>query len=340
MITYADYPPFVAADIARLRRRIEASDIPPKISDSNLLIASWNIRSFGDLFESFEENPGSPKRNLRGLAYIAEVVRCFDVIALQEIRRETSAVRRLMDDFLGPDWALILSDVTVGDRGNAERLGFLYDTRRVSPSGLAGEVVLPPTADGDPVEQFDRTPYLVGFQAGGRRFTLLTAHIRFSDDPEDRIPELEAFAAFTARELRDRSRFPGAEESNLIVLGDFNIDRRGDNPLFQAFIQEGLVVPEPLRGMKTTTGQDAKFYDQIAWFMGDMGLVFNDRAGVIDFVGAVYKELGSRQLPSRLSDHFPLWVELITDRSIEQLATVLGIDPAMPDPLGPANVPE
>ena len=34
----------------------------------------------------------------------------------------------------------------------------------------------------------------------------------------------------------------------------------------------------------------------------------------------------------RLSDHFPLWVEFFTDRSVEAMATVLGIDPAMPDP--------
>lgn len=69
-----------------------------------------------------------------------------------------------------------MSDVTAGDKGNTERSAYLFDTRRVTPSGLAGEIVLPPTPDGDPEEQFDRTPYLVGFVAGGERFALLTAH--------------------------------------------------------------------------------------------------------------------------------------------------------------------
>ena len=51
----------------------------------------------------------------------------------------------MLDEFLGSDWGVILSDVTAGAKGNAERFAFLYDRRRVAPSGLAGEIVLPPT---------------------------------------------------------------------------------------------------------------------------------------------------------------------------------------------------
>jgi hypothetical protein len=34
----------------------------------------------------------------------------------------------------------------------------------------------------------------------------------------------------------------------------------------------------------------------------------------------------------RVSDHFPLWVEFLTDRSVEAMARTLGVDPANPDP--------
>ena len=68
-------------------------------------------------------------------------------------------------------------------------------------------------------------------------------------------------------------------------------------------------------GLKTTCGTEPKYYDHIAWFMGNMDLNFNDRAGVIDFADAVYPELTTRQMSYRVSDHFPLWVEFITDRS-------------------------
>jgi endonuclease/exonuclease/phosphatase family metal-dependent hydrolase len=334
---HADYPAPVAEDVVRLRRRLDAANVPPRRTDHNLLVGTWNIRHLGAVHPEWAENAQSPKRNLRALAYIAEIVRRFDVVAIQEVKRDTTAVRLLVDDFLGPDWALMLSDVSAGDAGNDERLAYLYDRRRVTPSGLAGEIVLP-AVEGAPVEQFDRTPYVVGFRAGTERFALLTAHIRYGERPETRVRELRNVALYTARELRDRARTAGAEEANLIVLGDFNIDRRSGNPLFDAFVSEGLVVPEALRELRTTYGTEAKHYDQIAWFMGDLSLRYARRAGVVDFTGTVFRELTLRQLSDRVSDHFPLWVEFITDRSPEALARTLGLDPNAPDPF--AGIPD
>ncbi len=89
MMGYSEYPQRVVADIVRLRRRIEASGLPEKVVDSNLLIGSWNIRSFGRVYEQWGENPRSPKRNLRSMAYIAEIVKRFDVVAIQEVKSNT-----------------------------------------------------------------------------------------------------------------------------------------------------------------------------------------------------------------------------------------------------------
>jgi endonuclease/exonuclease/phosphatase family metal-dependent hydrolase len=328
---YAAYPKAVVEDIVRLRRRIHASGLPGKLVDQNLLIGTWNIKRFGDIYDEWQENPGSPKRNRRAMAYIAEIVRRLDVIAIQEVGRDTSGLRLLLDEFLGPDWGVILSDVSAGAPGNDERLTFVYDQRRVQPSGLAGEIVLPPTEAGDPVEQFARSPYIVGFRSCGQQFALLTAHIKYGAVPEDRLPELQALAGFVAKEIRDRTE-AGGEEANLIVLGDFNIDRRLDNPLFQAFASTGLVVPRQLLHLKTTYGTEPKYYDQIAWFMGELDLLYSERAGVIDFTRAVFPELSVARMAYRVSDHFPLWAEFTVDRSKEAMAETLGVDPAMPDP--------
>jgi hypothetical protein len=338
MRTYAEYPPFVAQDIVRLRRRIAASGLPPKIANQNLLIGTWNIRAFGTVFPDWGENPASPKRNLRALACLAEILRGLDIVAIQEVRQDTSGLRCLLADFLGPDWGLILSDVTGGQSGNTERLAFLYDRKRVEPSGLAGEIVLPPTAMGDPQTQFARTPYIVGFRAHGERFALLTAHIDYGATPEERLPEILALAEYTAHEIRDRAVSPAAEERNLIVLGDFNIDRRGDNPLFNAFVSTGLNVPAEIIGLKTTySDTEPKHYDQVGWFMDqNFTLQYTDRAGCIDFAGSIFKEMSKFLMSFRVSDHFPLWVEFNIDRSVEQLGRVLGLDDvqlAMPDPL-------
>lgn len=321
----------IVEDVIRLRRRIAKSGIPRKILDNNLLLGTWNLRGFSKIHPQWEENPGSPKRNLRAMVYISEIIRHFDVIAIQEVKRDTSGIRILVEKFLGKDWGLIISDVTAGDGGNSERLAFIYDRRRVQPSGLAGEIVLPPTRDGNPATQFMRTPYIVGFKSATEGFALLTTHIKYGQSIFERIPEINSLAEYIATEIRDRTKADG-EERNLIVLGDFNIDSRGDNPLFQAFVSTGLVVPPQLLNLKTTFNTNAKYYDQIAWFMGDNDLIDSGKAGVIDFVNAVFKEFTPFDMSFRISDHFPLWVEFLTDRSDERMAVVLGKNPAMPDP--------
>ncbi len=43
-------PEEVLADLARLRLALD-EDLPAKALDRNLLIATWNVRAFGDLTE-------------------------------------------------------------------------------------------------------------------------------------------------------------------------------------------------------------------------------------------------------------------------------------------------
>ena len=63
-------------------------------------------------------------------------------MALVEVKRDLTALR-LLREILGPRWAFIVSDVTEGKPGNSERLGYIFDTRRVRSSGLVGELVIP-----------------------------------------------------------------------------------------------------------------------------------------------------------------------------------------------------
>ncbi len=334
-MNYLDYPPETAADVVRVRRRIEEAGLPPKLVDRNLLIGTWNIRAFGRVYPAFTENPESPKRNLRALAIIAEIISRLDVVAIQEVRRDVSGLRMLLD-MLGPAWGVIVSDVNEGQAGNAERLTFLYDRRRVTPSGLAGELVLPPEWGDKAIQQFARTPYAVSFQAGEEAFILVTVHIKYgSGDPNERVPELEAFAEWMANWNRQQTRY----HPDLIVLGDFNIDRR-DDPRFEAFVSRGLNVPPALRSVSTNlaTGKKAKYYDQIGWFMGRLNMEFTGRAGAIDFSRAVFKELTRTQMSFRVSDHLPLWAEFSIDRSRSYLIQALDLDDTLPDPL--AAVPD
>ena len=149
-----------------------------------------------------------------------------------------------------------------------------------------------------------------------------------SDIPQKRIDENLIIGSWNIRSFsrlyEEWAENPHSPKRTLLVLGDFNIDKRGDNPLFQAFTETGLVVPPQLKDLKTTYATEPKYYDQIAWFMGNLDLLTEDRAGVIDFAGAVYKEISLRQMSCRVSDHFPIWVEFIIDRSQEEMAHTLG----------------
>src|SRR5690606_16394183 len=125
----------------------------------------------------------SPKRDWTALLCIAEVLSRFDVIAVQEVRDNLKALRHLLK-IMGRHWAFLMTDVTLGAAGNGERMAFLYDTRRVKPSGLAGELVVPAewlasVAPDALTRQFARTPYAVSFQAGADTFILVTLHVLF-----------------------------------------------------------------------------------------------------------------------------------------------------------------
>jgi hypothetical protein len=56
---YDEHPAVLAREIVRLGRRIETANVPDKVTDRNLLIATWNIQAFGRLHPSYAENPPS-----------------------------------------------------------------------------------------------------------------------------------------------------------------------------------------------------------------------------------------------------------------------------------------
>jgi endonuclease/exonuclease/phosphatase family metal-dependent hydrolase len=324
MVEVTDQPPTeVLTDLALLSSALD-EELPSKALDRNLLIATWNIRAFGDLTDKWESGEeDSPKRDLHSLLCIAEIVSRFDVVAVQEAKDNLKALRHMLK-ILGPSWGLSLTDVTEGAPGNAERMAFLFDTRRVQLSGLVCEIVVPQeqleSIEPDALQrQFARTPYAVSFRSGGKTFILITLHVLYGENEEERLPEIKAIARWLAGWARDINGW----DHNLITLGDFNIDRQGD-PLHDAFVSTGLAIPDDLQDVPRTIFSDPqkpelnKFYDQIAWFTGRNDLpalsLKYARGGYFDFTRSALtsRSLTKAELSWRISDHFPLWVEFST----------------------------
>lgn len=325
-------PPYEIQNDWRALDQALDNAIPPKTLDRNLLIATWNIRHFDGLTEKWLSAwADRPKRDVHALVCITEIVRRFDVVALQEVKGSFKALRHMMK-LLGPDWGMILTDVNQGAQGNNERLAFVFDLRRVRPSGLAAELVvvgntnrvLKEAVDPAHTPPFARTPYAVAFNAGHCTFILVTLHVIYGKGAEERRPELQQIARWMADWAEEVSSWG----QNLIVLGDFNIDRFGD-PAYEAFTRSGLRPPQELRNLPRTIadgnlrpGASPKFYDQIAWFADTQGLQllslrYSNKAGHFDFISPLTstdRVLAGRtkaELSARISDHYPLWAEFM-----------------------------
>lgn len=289
--------------------------IPPKKLEKNLLIATWNIRSFGDITRKAESNKtDSPKRDFHSILCIAEIIKRFDVVAIQEVKANIKGLRDTMK-LLGDNWSLILTDVNRGDQGNDERMAYLFDTRRVNLSGLACELVVPQewlnvASDAALTEQFVRSPYAVSFRSFGQTFILVTLHIKYGKSSKDRIKELKGIA----RWMSDWASDINVYHQNLIALGDFNIDKRGDL-LNQTFISEGLFIHPTLQNETVTRSifDETKYYDQIAWFNNKAGIPNLDlkfvNGGNFDFLTHALsnRNLTKQSLSFMMSDHYTLW---------------------------------
>jgi endonuclease/exonuclease/phosphatase family metal-dependent hydrolase len=325
--------------------------VPSRQLDRNLLIASWNIRGLGGYTPRWETGAGdSPKRNLADLHYIAEIISRFDIVAVQETKDNLEALRTIMS-LLGPDWGLLMSDVTFGAKGNLERLGYVFDMRRVRPSGLAGELVLSPedlqalrkvrqenpfrTDDltgKTPAEaaaillesefggQLDRTPYIASFSSAGRPFMLATVHIVWGEqgDVERRAEETRLLAELLERTIQAPSgRQPDAFRANLLALGDFNAESAQD-PIVGALAARHLETAEQLADVRRTTadtpGRTGKIaYDQFAWFPPETnlpGALHLEVRGGDSFPWDDHILADAPSKDFRISDHYPLWLEL------------------------------
>jgi len=320
-----------------LRAQLD-EEIPKKTATDTLLLATWNIREFGN------------NKSDESLQYLAEIISRFDLVAIQEVARELDGLKKLVS-MLGHNWDYIVTDSTEGTAGGGERMAFVFDKCKVFFDKMAGELVLPYTKlieSGDKKLQFARTPFSVAFGANWFQFVLTTVHILYGsskkEDPQ-RVKEIAALAEF----LKERAK---KENANYILLGDFNIFKTSDATM-KALEKGGFYIPQAIRQHPSDLGR-TKHYDQIAFKLrlDDNMPVFtegNQRAGAFDFSKSVYRpedldlyrgyfdkknvegkteaEIKEYYLTYyrtfQMSDHLPLWIELKIDFSTEFLKKII-----------------
>jgi len=323
----------VVEKLLSLRNQLN-HQIPAKTATDTLLLATWNIRAFGD------------NRRSESLHYIAEIISRFDLIAIQEVASNLDGLHKLVT-LLGPNWDYIVTDSTEGPSGGGERMAFIFDRCKVFFRKMAGEIVLPQSKLIEQSLQFARTPFCVAFQAGWFRFILTEVHIYYGTSAKDnprRVEEITTIAKF----LKDRAKKEG---ENYILLGDFNIFDTTDTTM-NALLKQGFYVPDAIQEVHSDLGK-TKHYDQIAFSLkiDNNMIVFSEdkqRAGAFDFTETVYtpKDLDiyreyfdkntiankrGEQIKNyyltnwrtfQMSDHLPLWIELKIDFSNQYLKNI------------------
>jgi len=322
------------------------ADIPEKTVDKNLLLATWNIRDF--------DKPTYGERLDESIYYIAEIISKFDVVAIQEVYKDLTGLKRVLM-VLGGYWKFVVTDVAGGTRGNKERMTFLFDSRKVSFGGIAGELVLPAVkvkkgskTEMVNAEQVWRTPFICGFRAGWSRFMLASVHILWGEskrEPKNRVEEIKKVAEF----LKKRSLDETSWSRNLILLGDFNIFSTKDET-FELLTKNGFTVPDEHKDFFTNAKKNRQ-YDQIAFRVQKDRLNWTSNCGVVDIYEHVFKDSDEKLFVNemekgkmyrrnrkgikrtdkqktnyyktwrthQMSDHLPVWVELEIDFSDQYL---------------------
>ncbi|HJN78326.1 MAG TPA: hypothetical protein QGF58_30715 [Myxococcota bacterium] len=219
----------------------------------------------------------------------------------------------------------------------------------------------PEVTEGFGIKQLKRTPYITGFRAGYKLFAIINLHLHPGDDDDDvAYREKEVTLLLDAlQKKRDKNHL---WTEKLILAGDFNFYTGADkdDPTVQTVVDAGYREVLSLVGVDTNASE-TQTYDRLFIGAGDffevatddhggeIGGVFNpfdhvfafgDEAVYLDEMKAVYGGIGDLDLPAvrdkyfknywrknQLSDHYPIWFDLVTDNAdglLERISAELG----------------
>lgn len=243
-------------------------------------IASFNIQVFGT----------SKMSKPQVVRVLVDVIRRFDLVAIQEIRCKLDS---LLPDFVrqinadGSQYGFVIGP-RLGRSASKEQYAFLFNRRRieVTPNSVL--------TMSDPKDELHREPLLAHFRVRGvdrsRAFSFWLMNVH--TDPDEVPEELDALADAFASVQRD-----GWGEDDVILLGDLNADERHLGRLGQlpriGYVVAG--VPTNTRGTKT--------YDNIV-FDRRATVEYSGQWGVLNLMHEYHL---SADQALKVSDHLPVW---------------------------------
>ena len=328
-------------ELANLKQHLKKRNFPKKKSNK-LILGSWNIANLGE-----------QKRTLNDLKICAEIIKQFDLVAIQEVKNNLTDFTKIMS-LLGDNYASVFTDIA----GNLERLAFVYNKKKVMSTELKGEVVVLKrekktltfttkkkiknkptkiTKIKQRFEGFNRNPYIGSFSSGKFSFTLVNVHIYFGAPRGEkfrrRILEIYTLASWAHKRVTadDKAVF----DKDIILLGDMNVPtRESDDKVFKRLVKFGM-KPTTHGSAVGTNLNGKKSYDQIT-FLPSETKRFTEDSDVFDFDKGLFTKLWDKldkqfenlspkkkekeQLKKymeyvrfHISDHRPIWAVFKTD---------------------------
>jgi len=226
------------------------------------------------------------------LKVLADVVRKFDVLAIQEIRTKDE---RVIPAFLawvnstGRKYNYIIGP-RVGRTISQEQYLYVYDTETISLTPDSSYSM------SDPADRLHRAPLVTHFRAisqtnqPGFSFSLVNIHT----DPDETRTELDAMGDVFMALMNS-----GGQEDDIIVLGDLNVAPNKGGRLATI---PGItwVIHDQMTNTRRT-----KLYDNIV-FEGNRTNEYTGRKGVLDLESEYQL---TREQALEVSDHLPVWAE-------------------------------
>ncbi|TWT62379.1 endonuclease/exonuclease/phosphatase family protein [Rubinisphaera italica] len=267
---------------------------PPAASKDSIRIATFNIQVFG------VSKMGKPIVRER----LAELVRQFDLVAIQEIRSIDQSVLPNFVDLVnaqGADFKYLIGD-RLGRTSSKEQYAYVYRSSLIEP--VQGSIY----NIEDRLDRLHREPFVGSFRMrskpgeGGEpfSFTLVNMHTD-PDEAEYEVGQLAGVYNFVTTYR--------PEEDDVIILGDLNVNASKLTPL------TNIPLLRSVAGTGPTNTRGTKQYDHIV-VNHQSTLEFTGRAGVLDM--ASFLKI-SPQEALDLSDHQPVWAEF---RTTEQRGSI------------------
>ncbi|ETA67814.1 metal-dependent hydrolase [Methanolobus tindarius DSM 2278] len=223
---------------------------------------------------------------------LADIVRTYDVIAIQEIRdKSQTALPELVDlvNSDGSEYDYVVSE-RLGRTTSKEQYAYIYNTATVS----VNDAYTYPEPNG--TDPFHRQPYIASIEAlqGNYDATLIVIHT----DPDEATEEINALD-----DVLSYAQSQNPEESDFIIMGDLNADGSYFDEDGTSDLDEYYWIIDD--SQDTTTKSTDYTYDRI---------ILTDDSDITGELGVFRFDLVyglDEELTTDVSDHYPVYAEFM-----------------------------